>query len=90
MCQVTAGITCRTKQILDSVSSAWFSKWGTSCGFSLFTDVQICELAETRKVSLQSIKYGNHIAFFNLNGHGRENGIVFEKAHVLVLNYENC
>jgi hypothetical protein len=29
-------------------------------------------------------------AFSNLNGCGRENGIVFDKAHILVLNHENC
>jgi hypothetical protein len=29
-------------------------------------------------------------AFSNLNGCGRENGIVFYKACVLVINYENC
>lgn len=29
-------------------------------------------------------------AFSNLNGCDRENGIVFHKAHVWVLNHENC
>jgi hypothetical protein len=29
-------------------------------------------------------------AFSNLNGCSRENGIVFDKAHILVLNHENC
>jgi hypothetical protein len=29
-------------------------------------------------------------AYSYLNGCGRENGIVFDKARVLVLNHENC